>query len=143
MTKIIARCEYKESRTRHSIEIAALMLTALLGACSGPDADGTLTMTIVVRADSDAPENYDVEPGGVMPAAEVSVYNSESSDDWSITSTTDDNGRVAFSVVPGAYVIVVDRKTHDPYCRWYGYEDIEIGARNKKVKLDPLRVQCK
>ena len=122
----------------------ALSLMGLSSACSGSGLgeDGTVKLTVVVRASSEAPENYGVEPGAVIAGAVVSVQQVESGYETSISGTTDDTGRVVFSVVPGTYSIAAERNTHDPYCTWHGFDDVELSDSDKTVKLYDLGVLC-
>jgi hypothetical protein len=126
------------------IAVFILTLALLLGACSGSDAnpDGTVALTIIVRAASEAPEGYGVEPGDEIEGASVAVANVETPEVEPPFAATDESGRVEFMVKSGTYNIYAKAETHDPYCWWSGSAEVKITNKRAKVVIDDAWVVC-
>jgi hypothetical protein len=126
------------------IAVSILALALPLSACSGSDAnpDGTVTLTIIVRAASEAPEDYGVEPGDEIEGASVAVADVETPEVEPPFAATDESGRVEFMVKSGTYNIYAKAETHDPYCWWSGSAEVKITNSNAKVVIDDAWVVC-
>ena len=126
------------------IAVFIFALALPLGACSGSDAnpDGTVTLTIIVRAASGAPEGYGVEPGDEIEGASVAVANVDTPRVEPPFASTDESGRVEFTVKSGTYNIYAKAETHDPYCWWSGSAEVEITDKHAKVVIDDAWVVC-
>jgi hypothetical protein len=129
-----------------------LALAALLS-CSGSGSSPTSTvpptlesqtfaLTVVARAASEAPEDYDIEPGKLIAGAQVHATNRAAPDAPAEIGTTDDAGRVVLMVRSGSYNVTVKRDTHDPYCFWYAGEETEVTDGPVTVSVDDLWVLC-
>ncbi len=126
------------------IAVSILALTVSLGACLGSDAnpDGTVALTVIVRAASEAPEGFGVEPGDEIAGASVAVANVETPEVEPPYDSTDESGRVVFMVKSGTYDIYAKRETRDPYCWWSGSEEVKITNRRAKVVIDDAWIIC-
>ena len=130
-----------------------LALAATLAACPspGPKETGgaelpttppTVALTVKVESANGAPEDFGLIPGNTIAGAEIEVYPGQASDLPSYTATTDESGRAVLMVQSGSYRISAKKNTHDPYCWWYGDEEVDVAGKPVTVKLNDLWVLC-
>jgi len=119
-----------------------LALAVPLGACVAPQPKATVSLTVAVRADPAAPDSYDIQPGSAIAGARVELAQLAPSGPHTVVGKSDGSGRAVFMVGPGSYRVSAKAATHDPYCFWYGSNDVEVKDDPVTISLDGLWVAC-
>lgn len=106
-------------------------MASVLAGCSV--SDSTIhTLSVSVRADADAPDDYGVRLGAMIAGAEVCLVDKTEPDVAVQDGRTNDSGRATFMVQAGNYRIHAARATSDPYCHWSGSTEVEINKHSAK-----------
>lgn len=130
-----------------------LTLATMLAACTSPgptESDGTeppatapkVALTIKVKSADGAPDDFGLIPGDMITGAEIVIDSSDESGGPSYSATTDESGQAVVMVQSGSYRIEMEKGTYDPYCGWFGGEDVEVADKPVTVELYDIWLFC-
>ena len=120
--------------------LAALLIVAVAPACS--DSEDAYRLVVEVRASMNAPADFGVQPGDLIPKASVEVEWLDG-DRVPISAEADDEGKATIELPgPGRYQVFISAETNDELCVWTGGDTLTVDSESTSARLDDVGVAC-
>ena len=122
------------------IGMIGILVAVLLAACGGSTDDYRLF--VEVRASVHAPADAGIEPGGLIPNAELEVFGADESTRL-VVALTDEDGAATIAILgPGRYSLWASAETSEPHCNWGQKLVVTFEEESTTVRFDDMSFAC-